>query len=71
SLRIVLIGRVTLSLGLQDVEEIGVSGERLILILREGSSIAVQTGQPRLLRVEIGAARAQVRTSAAPGQGPP
>lgn len=69
SLRIVLIGRVTLSLGIQDIEEIGVSGERLILILRDGSSVAVQTGQPRLLRVEIGAARAQVRSSAALGRG--
>lgn len=58
TLRIVLIGRVVVSIRHGEVEEIGVSGERLLLVLRDGSCVSVQTPQPRLLRVEIGAARA-------------
>ncbi|MHB8959719.1 MAG: hypothetical protein ACYDAN_08840 [Candidatus Limnocylindrales bacterium] len=61
SLRIVVVGRAILSFDLRTIEEIGVSGERLILILRDGSSVSVQTGQPRLLRVEIGTALAGAR----------
>jgi len=61
SRRIVLVGRVILSLGLEEIEEVGLSGERLLLILRTGSSVTVEIGQPSLLRVEIGAARASAR----------
>jgi hypothetical protein len=61
SRRLVLVGRVSLSFDLRDIEETGLSGERLLLVMRDGSSVSVQTGQPRLLRVEIGTARARAR----------
>ena len=61
SLRIVLVGRATLSLDLRDIEEIGVSGGCLILVMRDGSGVSVQAGQPRLLRVEISTALAAAR----------
>lgn len=61
SRRVVVVGRVTLSLDLAEIEDVGASAERLVLILRDGSSVAVQASQPRLLRVQIAAARAEAR----------
>lgn len=61
SLRVMLVGRVVLSFRLREIEEIGVAAERLILILAAGTSVSVQTAQPRLLRVQIATARAEAR----------
>ena len=59
--RIVLMGRLTLSYALDDIEEAVVAGERLLLVMRDGIGVALDTPQPRLLRVEIAAARALSR----------
>ena len=59
--RLVLLGRVPLSFDLDEIEEAGLSGERLLLVLRDGSSISLDTAEPRLLRMEIGTARAEAR----------
>ena len=61
SRRLVLVGRLTLSFDLEEIEEAGLSGERLLLMLRDGRGVMVDVAQPRLLRVEIAAARAVAR----------
>ena len=61
SRRLVLIGRTTLEYDLADIEEAGLSGERLFLLLRDGRGISLDVEGPRLLRVEIATARALAR----------
>lgn len=57
SARLVLVGRLTLSLDLATIEDVVVSGDRLLLTLRDGRGVSLQVGWPRLLAVEIAAAR--------------
>ena len=59
--RLVLLGRIALSFDLDEIEEVGLSGERLLLVMRNGSSVSLDVAEPRLLRVEIGSARAAAR----------
>jgi hypothetical protein len=59
--RLVLLGRIALSFDLGEIKEVGLSGERLLLVLLHGSSVSLDAAQPRLLRVEIGSARAEAR----------
>ncbi len=59
--RLVLLGRVALSLDLDAIEEVGLSGERLLLVMRNAPSLSIDVAEPRLLRVEIGSARADAR----------
>jgi len=59
--RLVLLGRIALSFDLDEIEDAGLSGERLLLVMRNGSSISLDVAEPRLLRVEIGSARAAAR----------
>ena len=61
SRRLVLAGRVTLSFALEEIEQAMLSGERLLLVLRGGQGLSIDAAQPRLLRVEIAAARAAAR----------
>lgn len=61
SRRLVLIGRVTLSFDLAAVEEVIVSAERILLVGRDGTGVALDVHRPRTLRVEIAAARAALR----------
>jgi hypothetical protein len=61
SRRLVLVGRLTLSFALADIEEAMLSGERLLLVMRDGQGASLDVGRPRLLRVEIAAARASAR----------
>jgi hypothetical protein len=61
SRRLVLTGRVTLSFALEEIEQTMLSGERLLLVLRGGQGLSIDAAQPRLLRVEIAAARAAAR----------
>ena len=60
--RLLLLGRIRLSIDLGDIEEAVLSGERLLLVLRDGQGVSVETTRPRLLRVELAAARAALRT---------
>lgn len=59
--RVVLIGRLTLSFDLSEIDDARLSGERLLLVGRDGLGLSLSVGQPRLLRVEIAAARAGAR----------
>jgi hypothetical protein len=69
SRRLVLVGRLTLSFELDTIEDAVVSGERLMLVLHDGHGIALQIAQPRLLWVEIAAARGLARSAQASGPG--
>ena len=46
---------------LEWIQEIGLAGDRLLLTLADGSGVCLVTTGPRLLRVEISAARERVR----------
>lgn len=64
SRRVVLAGSSTVAIELDDVEEAVLSDERLRLLLHNGHGVTLQVAQPRLLRVEIAAARAAARVVA-------
>ncbi len=57
SSRLLLVGRATLFIDLEMIAEAILSGERLLLVLRDGHGVMLQVAQPRLLWVEIAAAR--------------
>lgn len=58
SRRLVLVGRASLSFGLGAIQEVMLSGDRLLIVLRDGQGLTLEVQQPRLLRVELAAARA-------------
>ena len=62
SRRLILAGRHVLSFELAEVQEIVLSGERLLVVMRNGVGLALDVDQPRLLRVQIAAARAAARS---------
>lgn len=57
SRRLVLVGRLTLAYELEAIEEAVLSDERLLLVLHDGRGLTLEVAQPRLLRVELWAAR--------------
>lgn len=59
--RLVLVGRLMLSFPLADIDQVVLSGERLLLVMHDGTGLALGVARPRLLRVEIAAARAYAR----------
>ena len=59
--RLVLAGQDVRSFGLATVDEAVVSNERLLLVLCDGVGLILEVDWPRLLRVEIAAARAARR----------
>ncbi len=62
SRRLVLLGRLTLSIDLDEVEDAVVSGQRILLIMGNGRGAALDVARPRQLRVEIATARAYARS---------
>jgi hypothetical protein len=56
--RILLVGRGLLSIRLDDIEDAALLRGALVLFLRGGKAVTVETDRPRLLRVQIAAARA-------------
>ena len=62
SRRLILVGRHTVTFDLADIAEAVLSGELLLLVMRDGSGVALDVDQPRLLRVQIAAAHAPART---------
>lgn len=62
SLRLVLVGRLTLWFDLAEIEDAVLSGERLLLVMSGGRGASLDVAQPRLLRVEIATARAFARS---------
>lgn len=61
SRRLILTGRHVLTIELVEVEQIVLSGDRLLVVMHGGSGVALDVEQPRLLRVQIAAARAAAR----------
>jgi len=52
----------TIEIELEQINDLAVTMERLLLIeLRDGSDLAIEVDQPRLLRVQLAAARAAAR----------
>jgi hypothetical protein len=65
SQRLVHIGEKSRAVDLADIAETGVALERLLLVdLADGSDLAIEVDQPRLLRVQLAAARAAARERA-------
>ncbi|HET7082799.1 MAG TPA: hypothetical protein VFJ00_03710 [Candidatus Limnocylindria bacterium] len=61
--RLVHTGVDSSELSLAAIDEMGIGLERLVLIrLRDGSDLAIEVDQPRLLRVQLAAAIAAQRT---------
>ena len=59
--RLVHVGAETTELPLSEIEDATVALERLVLIrLRDGSDLAIEVDQPRLLRVQLATALAGV-----------
>lgn len=65
SSRVIHLGEQVREVALTDIAETGVALERLLLVdLADGSDLAVEVDQPRLLRVQLAAARAAARAGA-------
>lgn len=62
SARLLFRGRLTLSFGLDEIEESMLAGDRLLLLMRDGAGVSFEADQPRLLQVELATARAEART---------
>ncbi len=56
--RLLHVGRGTLAVPLEDVCDAAVTSGRLLLVLRGGGGVALETPWPRLLRLQVGMARA-------------
>ena len=62
SRRMVHVGKSSRDISLDAIQESAVSLERLLLLdLTDGSDLAIEVDQPRLLRVQLAAARANSR----------
>ena len=61
SRRLVHLGQVVVSVGLVDIEESSLAGERLLLTLRNGEGLRLDVDQPRLLRAEMAAVGQELR----------
>ncbi|HET8587779.1 MAG TPA: hypothetical protein VFM74_07900, partial [Candidatus Limnocylindria bacterium] len=61
--RILHVGRVVVSIRLEQVREIALAGERLLVTFDGGEGISLDLDRPRLLRVEITAMLAAARAS--------
>jgi hypothetical protein len=60
--RLVHAGQSVREIALAEITETGVALERVLLVdLADGSDLAIEIDQPRLLRVQLAAARAAVR----------
>ena len=62
SQRLIHAGQSPREVRLADITETGVALERLLLVdLADGSALAIEVDQPRLLRVQLASARAAAR----------
>jgi hypothetical protein len=59
--RIIVAGAGVVEIDLEDIEEAVISGDRLLLVLGRGVGLSLALGQPRLLRVQVAAARSVTR----------
>ena len=68
--RLLHVGAEATSIPLGEIEEMAVALERLLLVrLRDGTHLAIDTDQPRFLRVQIAAALVATRVSEDAEQG--
>jgi hypothetical protein len=56
SQRLILLGRTDVEIGLDQIEELALAGERLLVTLKDGTGLSIDADRPRLLRVQIAAA---------------
>jgi hypothetical protein len=61
SRRLVHVGQVLVTVQLTDIVELSLSGERLLLSLREGEGLSLDVDRPRLLRAGIAEAARGLR----------
>ena len=61
SARLVFAGGVLVAYALGDIEQAVIAGEDVLLVMRDGVGLRVAVDEPRLLRVQIAAARAARR----------
>lgn len=62
SQRLIHLGQVKVIVQLSDIVETSLSGERLLLSLRDGEGLALELDRPRLLRAELAAATRCLRS---------
>jgi hypothetical protein len=55
--RLVHVGPPVVTVDLDDIEDAALVGDRVLLVTRGGAGITVDTDRPRLLRVQLAAAR--------------
>jgi hypothetical protein len=55
SRRLIHLGQVVVTVGLTDLQETSLAGERLLLTLRDGDGLTLDVDKPRLLRAEMAA----------------
>jgi hypothetical protein len=56
--RLILVGSSAITIALEDIEDAALIGDCVLLMLTGGAAIAIEADRPRLLRVQIAAARA-------------
>jgi len=56
--RLVHVGDCVLTFDLEEIEDSALAGDTVLLLLGDGVGVALRTDRPRLLRVQIAAARA-------------
>lgn len=61
SARLVHVGSEVIAVDLEEIEEAVLAGETLLLVMRRGVGISLAVERPRLLRVQIAAARSVAR----------
>lgn len=61
SARLVLAGPTVVTVDLEEIQEAVLAGETLLLVMRHGVGISLAVERPRLLRVQIAAARSVAR----------
>ncbi len=60
--RLILVDETPWTIPLDQIDELSLSGEQILVTLVDGQGICLDAGPPRLLRVQIAAARANFRT---------
>ena len=56
SQRLMLVGHTPFEVGLDQIDELALAGERLLVTLADGTGLSIDAARPRLLRVQIAAA---------------